>query len=219
MIGSLPAMCQFRTRGYVISALLITLLIILAHPAYSLTQEENLSTYDDEFFSIKYPSSWHISSEPWNAGMLGDSVVFLDNNQMNMNQTNRITPRSSMEHSVIGVVVVPRSSLPSSNDMSPSELVNSFVDYFFSREALSESGAELITDNYTSLSGIQARTVTYTEGGYYNLVINIADESNMYQISYNGQESRYQKELHEVESIISSFKIKGTSDTSILSTI
>jgi hypothetical protein len=62
-------------------------------------------------------------------------------------------------------------------------------------------------------SGIQARSVTYTTRGYYNLVMNTADDSNFYQISYVCQESKYQEELPEVLSIISSFRIEGTTDT------
>lgn len=192
------------------------LLLFLIEPVYS--QAQDLKEYDSEFFSIKYPSSWHISTEPWVTDIPGTTGVILDNNQTDINRSNRITPHSNMGHSVIVVTVMPRSSLLGSNDLSASELVDSFVDFTFSAEKLSEYGAQLIADNYTSISGIQARSVSYTTGGYYYLLLSSADESNMYQITYVGQESRYQKELHEVQSIISSFKIKGINDTPILST-
>ena len=118
-----------------------------------------------------------------------------------------------MGYSIIIVTSVPKSSLFGSSDLSGLELVDSFVDFAFCKERLSYYGAQLIADNYTSVSGIQARSVTYATGGYYNLVINTADDSNFYQISYVSRESKYQEELPEVLSIISSFQIKGTTDT------
>ena len=92
------------------------------------------------------------------------------------------------------------------------------MDSVFSKERLAYHGAQLVSDNYTSLSGIQARSVSFTTQGYFNLIIQSADDNNMYQIAYTGQESKVEKELPEVLSIISSFQIKGITDTAILST-
>lgn len=123
-----------------------------------------------------------------------------------------------MDYSSIIVSVIPRSSLLGFEDLKPLELVNSFMDYAFSDDALAYLGAQLITDNYTSLSHLKARSISFTTEGYYNLVIESADDSNMYQIAYYGQESKTQKELPEVLSIMSSFQIKGVTDTSVLGT-
>ncbi len=201
-----------------IATLLITLLIILAHPSYSQTQQEYDSSYDAEFFSIKYPSSWHVSEEHGVTADRIESGVILQNDQKDRVQSNRITPRSNMDYSSVIVTVIPRSSLPGSDGFSAMELVNSYMDSTFSEESLAYHGAQLISDNYSSLSGIKARSVSFTTQGYYNLVIQSADDSNMYQIGYIGQESKFQKELPEVQSIISSFQIKGISDIPLLST-
>ena len=195
-----------------VSICFITLVILAVNLGDTRGEEQNLTIYDSDFFSIKYPSSWHIRTERWVTGIPGDSLI-LDNNQNDTHQSNRITPHSNMGHSVIAVIVVPRSSIPISRELSASELVDSFVDRFFSQEKLSENGAQLLTDNHTSLSGIQARSVSFTDGGHYNLLIHSADDINLYQIGFVGQESKYQKELPEVQSIISSFQIKGTTDS------
>ena len=120
-----------------------------------------------------------------------------------------------MDYSSIIVTVIPRSSLLGHSDLSALELVDSLMDSVFSEEELVYRGARLITDNYTSLSGIQARSVSFTTQGFYNLVIEAADDSNVYQFAYIGQESKVQKELPEVLSIKSSFQIKGITDTSL----
>lgn len=169
---------------------------------------KNLKVYDSEFFSIKYPSSWHISSEEGSADIPGASGVTFLENQMVMNQSNRKTPHSNMGHSVLSVTVVPRSSLPGSISLNASGLVDSFMDYSFSSEKLKYIGAQLLADNYTSLSGIPARSIFYTKDGYFNMLANSADLDNMYQIGYRGQISKYERELPEVASVIDSFEIK-----------
>ena len=196
-----------------VSISLITLVILGTNLGNTRAEEQNLTVYDSDYFSIKYPSSWHISSEPWITSAPGESGVILENSQKDTKQGNRVTPHSNMGYSIIIVTSVPKSSLFGSSDLSGLELVDSFVDFAFSEERLSYYGAQLMADNYTSVSGIQARSVTYTTGGYYNLVINTADDSNFYQISYVGQESKYQEELPKVLSIISSFQIEGSTDT------
>lgn len=195
-----------------VSISLITLVILGTNLGNTRAEEQNLTVYDSDYFSIKYPSSWHISSEPWLISVPGESGVILENSQKDTKQGNRVTPHSNMGYSIIIVTSIPKSSLLGSSTLSGLELVDSFVDFAFSEERLSYYGAQLIADNYTSVSGNQARSVTYTTLGYYNLVINTADDSNLYQISFVGQESKYQEELPEVLFIISSFKIKGTSD-------
>ena len=45
------------------------------------------------------------------------------------------------------------------------ELVDSLMDSVFSKERLAYHGAQLVSDNYTSLSGIQARSVSFTTQG------------------------------------------------------
>src|SRR4029078_529206 len=127
-----------------------------------------------EFFSIKYPSSWHISSEEGFADIPGASGVMLLNNQIARSKSSRLTPHSNMGNSVFGVTVVPRSSLSGSSNLSASEMVDSFVDYSFSSEKLKYIGAQLLADNYTSLSGIPARSIFYTKDGYYNTHVNSA---------------------------------------------
>ncbi|HEY7108487.1 MAG TPA: PsbP-related protein [Nitrososphaeraceae archaeon] len=203
----------------IISAWFVTPLLFLAHPSYSLTEQEDDKTYDEEFFSITYPSSWHVSNEPWFPSQPGESGVILQNDRKDTNQANRITPRSSMDYSLITVTVMPRESFFGSSDLSALELVDSIVEYAFSQERLAYYGAQLIADNYTSISGTKARSISFTTDGYYNLVINSADEKNVYQLSYTGQESKVQEELTEVQSIISSFKIKEMSDGLILSPV
>lgn len=203
----------------IVSTWSITLLIFLAHPTYSQTQHVDNSTYDAEFFSIAYPKSWYVSDEHGITGELGESGVTLQNDQKDRIQSNRITPRSSMDYSNVIVTVIPRSSLIGSSHLSALGLVDSLMDYAFSEETLTYNGAQLISDNYTSLSGIQARSVSFATQGFYNLIIQTADDSNLYQIAYIGQESKAQKELPEVLSIISTFEIKGLIDTAILSTI
>ncbi len=205
----------------IVSTWSITLLIFLAHPTYSQTKEEDDSTYDAEFFSITYPLSWYVSNEHGVTGESeesGESGVILHNDQNDKNQGNRVTHRSNMDYSSIIVTVVPRSSILGSSHLSALELVDSLVDFAFSEERLAYHGAQLISNNYTSLSGIQARSVSFTTQGYYNLIIETADDSSLYQIAYTGQESKVQKQLPEVLSIISSFQIKGITDTPILPT-
>jgi hypothetical protein len=196
-----------------VSICFMTLVILVVNLGETRAEEQNLAIYDSDFFSIKYPSSWHISSEPWITSAPGESGVILKNSQKDTNHGSRITPHSNMGYSIIIVTSVPKSSLFGSSDLSGLELVDFFVDFAFSEERLGYYGAQLIADNYTSVSGIQARSVTYTTGGYYNLVVSTADDSNFYQISYVCQESKYQEELPEVLSIISSFRIEGTTDT------
>ncbi|MGC2427184.1 MAG: PsbP-related protein [Nitrososphaeraceae archaeon] len=193
----------------------IIFLVFLAHPTYSQTQQEDSSTYDSELFSITYPLSWHVSDE---RGVTGEPGVILQNDQKDRIQSNRVTPRSHMDYSNVMVTIVPRSSLLGSSGLSALELVDSLMDSVFSKERLAYHGAQLVSDNYTSLSGIQARSVSFTTQGYFNLIIQSADDNNMYQIAYTGQESKVEKELPEVLSIISSFQIKGITDTAILST-
>ena len=208
-------MCDVLVLGLplIVCALYVTLVIILAHPSYSQTQQENDIIYDAEFFSIKYPPSWHVSEEHGPTRDLFGSGVILQNDQADTIQNNRKTPHSIIDYSQFVVFVKPRSSLPGSDVFSAMELVNSFIDYTFSEESLANRGAQLLSDNYTSLSGIQARSVSYTTQGEgdHNLVIVTADDSNIYEIAYYGQESKFQKEFPEVQAIISSFKIKGLS--------
>jgi len=193
----------------------ITLLIFLLHPTYSQSQQEDDSAYDTEFFSLTYPVLWHVSSEHGITGEPGEVGVVLKNDHNDTSHRNRATPRSNMDYSSIIVTVIPRSSLLGHSDLSALELVDSLMDSVFSEEELVYRGARLITDNYTSLSGIQARSVSFTTQGFYNLVIESADDSNVYQFAYIGQESKVQKELPEVLSIKSSFQIKGITDTSL----
>ena len=53
----------------------ITLVILVANLGDTRAEEQNLTIYDSDFFSIKYPSSWHISSEPWITSARGESGV------------------------------------------------------------------------------------------------------------------------------------------------
>ena len=89
----------------------MTLVILLVNLGDTRAEEQNLTIYDSDFFSIKYPSSWHISTERWITSAPGESGVILENSQKDTNQGNRITPHSNMGYSVIIVTSVPRSSL------------------------------------------------------------------------------------------------------------
>ena len=80
------------SSSVIISMWSIILLIFLAHPTYSQTQQEDDSTYDAEFFSITYPVSWHVSNEHGVTGKPGESGVILENDQNDTNQRNRVTP-------------------------------------------------------------------------------------------------------------------------------
>jgi hypothetical protein len=125
----------------------MTLVILVVNLGETRAEEQNLAIYDSDFFSIKYPSSWHISSEPGITSAPGESGVILKNSQKDTNHGSRITPHSNMGYSIIIVTSVLKSSL------FGSELVDSFVDFAFSEERLGYYGAQLIADNYTSVFG------------------------------------------------------------------
>ena len=192
-------------------------LLVLIQPVYSQVQDKNLNDYDSDFFSIKYPSSWFVNFERGVSNAPGSSGVTLLN-RIDMNQNNRLS-----SDSIIAVTVLPKTVFPIIvSNFNDSEIVNSFANFSFSPQKLSELGSELLTDNSTSLSRHYARSVSYTSnselGHTYNLMLISADRDNLYQIVYSAPVSKFRQELTEVKSIISSFEIKKPKISTIEST-
>ena len=179
----------------------------------SLQVKENLNVYDSEFFSVKYPSSWFVSAERGISDSPRASGVTLVNQIDTNRNNNRVTPKSHVEHSVIAISVLPKTAFPiDTSNFDISEILDSFINYSYSSQKLSESGDQLLTDNSTYLSGRYARSISYISnaqpGGTYNFMVFSTNRDSIYQIAYGASLSKYQKELSEVKSIISSFRFK-----------
>jgi hypothetical protein len=173
---------------------------------------KDLRVYDSDFFSIKYPTSWFVSAERGISDLPGASgVTLLD--QIDMNHNNRVTARSDIGRSIIAISVIPKTVIPiDTSNIDISEILNSFINYSYSSKKLSESGGQLLTDNSTYLAGYFARSISYVSnvhpGGTYNFMVFSTHRDSIYQIAYGAPLSKYQKELSEVKSILSSFMFK-----------
>ena len=130
-----------------------------------------------------------------------------------VSHNNRVTARSNVEPIIIAISVLPKTAFPiDTSNFDISKMLDSFIDYSYSSQKLSELGYQLLTDNSTYLSGHHARSISYLSndpsGGMYNYMIFSTNRDNIFQIAYGAPLSKYQKVLSEVKSIISSFRFK-----------